>query len=62
MTSVHPGPFAFGRAPIGGLDRRVDADAPVGDADYDDPTVVAANLERALRAARARLTRRPRRR
>ncbi|MCJ1715358.1 hypothetical protein [Curtobacterium sp. VKM Ac-2922] len=57
MTSVHPGPFSFGRAPI-----RSERRAEATDADYDDPVVVAANLERALRAARARLTLRPRRR
>jgi hypothetical protein len=55
MTSVHPTPLSFGRAPVRAADRRVT------DADYDDPRVVAANLERALRAARARLTGRPRR-
>ncbi|MGU3409288.1 hypothetical protein ACLBWP_04205 [Microbacterium sp. M1A1_1b] len=64
MTSVHPGPFSFGRAPIRSAARRAEATdaAEVSDADYDDPAVVAANLERALRAARARLTLRPGRR
>lgn len=57
MTSVHPTPLSFGRAPVRATERHVDAT----DADYDDPRVVAANLERALRAARARLTGRPRR-
>ncbi|WP_144759571.1 hypothetical protein [Curtobacterium sp. 9128] len=57
MTSVHPGPFSFGRAPVGRRERLVEPT----DADYDDPNVVAANLDRALRAARARLTGRPRR-
>lgn len=56
MTSVQPGPFSFGRAPIGPGGRRAEGT----DADYDDPRVIAANLDRALRAARARLSGRPR--
>ncbi|MFJ3383342.1 MULTISPECIES: hypothetical protein [unclassified Curtobacterium] len=60
MTSVHPTTPLFGRAPIRAAGRRGAPGLPVGDAsdaDYEDPRVIAANLERALRAARARLVR-----
>ncbi|TCK63071.1 hypothetical protein [Curtobacterium sp. PhB136] len=71
MTSVHPTTPLFGRAPIRVVERRASAGgggfatgavdaSDASDADYEDPRVVAANLERALRAARARLTRRAR--
>lgn len=62
MTSVHPTTPLFGRAPIRAAGRRgapgfpASADvSDASDADYEDPRVIAANLERALRAARARL-------
>ncbi|WIB27584.1 hypothetical protein [Curtobacterium sp. MCSS17_015] len=53
MTSISPsGAAGFGRA-------RVTPPRSVGgdDRDYDDPRVVAANLQRAVAAARTRLAR-----
>lgn len=51
MTSITPGPLRFGRAPV----RRAGWGAETTDADYEDPAVVAANLQRSLEAARARV-------
>ncbi|NII40171.1 hypothetical protein E9228_000790 [Curtobacterium flaccumfaciens] len=53
MTTFSPsGAAGFGRA-------RVTPPRSIGsdDRDYDDPRVVAANLQRAMSAARARLVR-----
>jgi hypothetical protein len=54
VTAVSPGsgPFRFGRAPV----RRAGWGGDTTDADYEDPDVVAANLQRSLDAARVRLT------
>lgn len=61
MTAVSPGsvspgsgPLRFGRAAV----RRADWGGETTDADYEDPVVVAANLQRSFEAARARVTER----
>jgi hypothetical protein len=51
MTTFPPTPLTFGRSPIRKPDWRFEAT----DADYDDPTVIAANLQRELDAARERV-------
>lgn len=51
MTTVTPRPFEFGCAPTKNRDWGHDTT----DADYEDPAVIAANLERGLAEARIRV-------
>lgn len=52
MTTVNPAPLSFGRARISSPNWTDDTT----DADYEDLDVIAANLERELAAARARVS------